>query len=76
MNLGDVYWQDVKGRPAWRWATVEATSPALSLKVKGEDLPIGADSLVLAHVGPLVVGDEVWCQIQTGGAVVVIGKAG
>lgn len=72
--LGQVHWRDVQGRPVWRWAEVVETSPELSLMIDGDVAPIGAPPTVLAHVDALTVGDWVWCQITSGGSVVVIGK--
>lgn len=73
--FGEVRWTEVRGRPVWRWATVTATSPSLGLTIEGDVEPIGVPPTVLEHVGTLDAGDRVWCQIQPGGAVVVIGKA-
>ena len=73
--FGELRWSDIRGRPVWRWATVTATSPTLSLTIDGDADPIGVPPTVPAHVGTIDAGDRVWVQIQPGGAVVVIGKA-
>ena len=75
MRFGPVHWRDIGGRPAFRWAVVTATSPGVVLTMDGDDGPLEVPPTVLAHVGPLTTSDRVWCRIESGGAVVVVGKA-
>lgn len=74
MILGPVRWRDILGRPTWRWAAVTSVGPVV-LTMDGDLDPLETSPTVLAHVGSLTTSDRVWCRIEPGGAVVVVGKA-
>lgn len=59
-------------KSTWRWATVTSLGP---LRVRLDQTPDPLDSDPVNLVGPLAVGDRVWCQLVNR-RIVVVGRGG
>src|SRR5690606_10961711 len=62
MRLGPIHWDEIVGRPTWRWGDVATAAPALTVLLDGDEeaMPVEPSNVLVAG---LQVADRVYCQL-------------